>query len=128
MPSSRPTSAAWLAPLVFIALYIALDRLWGVPIWVAVAYLVLSAISFGQYAADKRAAQQNRWRIPESTLQLVSLLGGWPGSIAAQQVLRHKTRKTSFLVTFWGMVVLNVVVFVGAVAVLRGNVLETFGL
>jgi len=128
MPSPRPTSAVWLAPLGFIGLYIALDRVWGIPLWVAGGYIVLSAISFGQYAVDKRAARQNRWRIPESTLQVTSLLGGWPGSIAAQQVLRHKTLKRSFLTTFWATVVLNVVVFVGAVAVLRGNVIETLGL
>lgn len=101
-----------------------LDGVWGVPIWVAGVYLALSVISFGQYAADKRAAQRNSWRIPESTLQFTSAVGGWPGSIVAQQILRHKTRKASFLGTFWLMVALNVVVFVGAVTVLRGNLIE----
>ena len=93
-------------------------------IWLAVGYLVLSVVSFGQYAADKRAAQQNRWRIPESALQLVSLLGGWPGSLVAQRLLRHKTRKTRFLAVFWVMVVLNVLVLIGVLVVTRGNLLE----
>ena len=101
---------------------------WLAVLAVALVYLVLSVVSFVQYAVDKRAARQNARRLPESSLQLVSLLGGWPGSIAAQQLLRHKTRKRSFLVTFWGAVILNVLVFVGILAVIRGNVLETLGL
>jgi uncharacterized membrane protein YsdA (DUF1294 family) len=40
------------------------------------------------------------------------LVGGWPGAIVAQQMLRHKTSKVSFRVAFWLTVLVNVGVFV----------------
>ncbi|WP_024868176.1 DUF1294 domain-containing protein [Pseudoxanthomonas suwonensis] len=64
---------------------------------------------------DKHAARHGRWRIPESTLHLLELLGGWPGAAAAQQVLRHKTRKLSYRVGFWLAVLANAAVFWGRV-------------
>ncbi|MFP5341147.1 MAG: DUF1294 domain-containing protein, partial [Gammaproteobacteria bacterium] len=35
------------------------------------------------------------------------LAGGWPGALVAQQVFRHKTRKLSYQLTFWLIVVLH---------------------
>jgi uncharacterized membrane protein YsdA (DUF1294 family) len=46
-------------------------------------------------------------------LLLLGLLCGWPGAVLAQKMLRHKTAKTSFQITFWATVVLNVAGFVG---------------
>src|SRR3546814_20396935 len=53
------------------------------------------------YWLDKEAAQGGARRIPESTLHLVDLLGGWPGALIAQQQFRHKTVKASFQFAFW---------------------------
>jgi uncharacterized membrane protein YsdA (DUF1294 family) len=50
--------------------------------------------------------------VPESTLILLGLAGGWPGAIIAQQVLRHKSNKKDFRSAFWASVVLNVLAFV----------------
>ena len=60
------------------------------------------------FTVDKRAARKDRWRVPEAHLHLLSLLGGWPGAILAQQKLRHKTVKRSFRFVFWITVILNV--------------------
>ena len=79
----------------------------NVPLPVLVACLVFSAASYIAYAIDKSAAQNQRWRTPESTLHLLALAGGWPGALVAQQVLRHKTKKASFRMVFWLTVVLN---------------------
>ena len=70
-------------------------------------YLVASFIAFFAYAFDKSAALNNRWRTQESTLHLFALLGGWPGALVAQRLLRHKSKKTSFLAVFWSTVILN---------------------
>jgi uncharacterized membrane protein YsdA (DUF1294 family) len=43
--------------------------------------------------------------VPERTLHLLALLGGWPGAILGQRHFRHKTRKVSFLFAFWAVVV-----------------------
>jgi uncharacterized membrane protein YsdA (DUF1294 family) len=46
--------------------------------------------------------------VPESTLHLMELLGGWPGALAGQRVFRHKSRKRSYRITLWLIVVLHV--------------------
>lgn len=71
--------------------------------------VALSATAFLVYGADKRAAKQGRWRTRESVLHAISLLGGWPGALAAQKYFRHKTCKTSFQIGFWITVVANIV-------------------
>lgn len=93
---------------LFVAALIAMAWLGRMP-WVVLAvYGVMSAVTYVAYQLDKRAAQEGRWRTPESTLQGLALLCGWPGAWLAQGVLRHKSSKTSFLATFRVMVVCNV--------------------
>ncbi len=75
-------------------------------------YLIASPLTFIMYATDKSAAKTGAWRTPESTLHLLSLVGGWPGAIVAQQTLRHKSSKASFRTVFWITVVLNCGVFI----------------
>lgn len=38
---------------------------------------------------------------------MFELLGGWPGALIAQQKFRHKTRKVSFQVVFWAIVLVH---------------------
>ena len=78
----------------------------------AVIYLLASLFSFVQYWIDKRRAQENERRIPESSLHLVEFLGGWPGAFLAQKVLRHKTRKFSYQLSYWLIVLLHLIVWV----------------
>ncbi len=83
----------------------ALWRQW--PMWLPGAYVALSMVTFLSYWHDKSAAQHGRRRTPESTLQGLALLGGWPGALLAQSLLRHKNRKTPFQAVFWAAVALN---------------------
>jgi uncharacterized membrane protein YsdA (DUF1294 family)/cold shock CspA family protein len=69
--------------------------------------LVASAIAFCVYGLDKSSASNGGWRIPEGTLHLLGLMGGWPGALVAQKLLRHKSKKQSFQVVFWATVFLN---------------------
>jgi uncharacterized membrane protein YsdA (DUF1294 family) len=71
-----------------------------------------SLLTFLVYAFDKSAAVSGRWRTAEQTLHLFGLIGGWPGALLAQQLLRHKTSKQSFISVFWFTVILNVCAFV----------------
>ena len=43
--------------------------------WIAV-YFIMSLFTFLIYAWDKKAAQNGNWRIKESTLHLLSFIGG----------------------------------------------------
>ncbi len=83
-----------------------------------VSTLAMSLLSYALYATDKRAAQQSRWRVPERTLHLLALLGGWPGALLAQRRLRHKTAKPRFLLMFW-LTALGHVAAVAALLALR---------
>jgi uncharacterized membrane protein YsdA (DUF1294 family)/cold shock CspA family protein len=74
--------------------------------WLAL-YYVGSLITYGVYAHDKTAARNAGRRTPELTLHLMSLVGGWPGALIAQVLLRHKTRKSSFLLGYWFTVIVN---------------------
>jgi uncharacterized membrane protein YsdA (DUF1294 family)/cold shock CspA family protein len=78
-----------------------------VPTIVALAYGAMSVLAILLYGVDKSAAVNNRWRIQESTLQFVGLVGGWPGALFAQDVFRHKSKKAGFQSVFWVTVVFN---------------------
>lgn len=79
-----------------------------VPIYVLWLYLGMSVITVMVYGKDKRAAKKEAQRTPESTLHMLSLLGGWPGALFAQQLFRHKTSKRSFRIEFWFTLALNI--------------------
>jgi len=82
------------------------------PPLIFVLYIVVSLLTFVIYAIDKSAARKGAWRTQESTLHLLSLAGGWPGALVAQQKLRHKSQKQSFRSVFWITVLLNCGAFV----------------
>ncbi len=83
-----------------------------IPVLILALYLVASLLTFFVYAMDKSAAQKGAWRTNESILHLLSLTGGWPGALIAQQKLRHKSQKQSFRFVFWCTVLLNSSVFI----------------
>jgi uncharacterized membrane protein YsdA (DUF1294 family) len=98
-------------PLLFVAVFSAAlavaFALKKVPLYVIAAYAVISLFTFISYWLDKRKAQAGLWRIPEANLQLLSLIGGWPGALLAQSYLRHKSKKRAFLTVFWLTVLVN---------------------
>ena len=102
-----------LKALIFVLLCAA-PGLGSVLVWLRgetliplVAYGVVSVIAFFLYWSDKRKARTDGRRTPENILHAVELAGGWPGALIAQQVFRHKTRKVSYQVLFWVIVLLH---------------------
>lgn len=114
-----------LVILIFITEFIVLSLLWKLPLWVAALYGGISVACFLLYAEDKSKAQKGRWRVAESSMQIISLIGGWPGAIVAQQVLRHKTRKRGFQFVFWTAVVLNMAALAILTIILGGANIAT---
>ena len=107
---SAPPGRSNIPPLFavcFLAFVVGAVIAGRLPVVVLALYLVASLVAFFAYAFDKSAALRNQWRTQESTLHLFALLGGWPGALAAQRLLRHKSAKASFQATFWVTVVLN---------------------
>lgn len=73
-----------------------LGRMW---LWAVIAWYGLASLAaFAVFAWDKAMAASGARRIPERTLHAMSLAGGWPGSILAMVLLRHKVRKPGFVV------------------------------
>lgn len=61
------------------------------------AYLILNGIVFLIYGVDKYKAVHNKWRIPETTLLVIAVIGVI-GAFAGMHVFHHKTRKPKFYV------------------------------
>jgi uncharacterized membrane protein YsdA (DUF1294 family) len=76
---------------------------------------VMSLVTFAAFGFDKRRAAAGGRRVPERTLLVLALVGGWPGAVLARRRFRHKTRKGSFVIAFWVVVALHVAL-VGAIA------------
>lgn len=63
-----------------------------------VSYLIIiNLIGFVIMGIDKLKAKKRAWRIPESTLFVVALIGGSLGTTIGMHVFRHKTRHWYFL-------------------------------
>ena len=80
--------------------------------------VILSVITFFVYRHDKQVSIVNlnrtdsgyQGRIPEDRLQLLAVVGGWPGGLLARIHYKHKTTKLSFVRIFWVMVILHFIV------------------
>lgn len=91
-----------------------------IPILIVAGVLVVwNIITFSLYAADKRKAKNNEWRIKEATLFMVAFLMGGIGSMLGMSLLRHKTKHMSFRILIPLAVVLNIAVIVGVVLLLN---------
>ena len=82
-------------------------------------HAVVSVVTFAVYACDKHRAGSGGRRIPERTLHVLALFGGWPGAFLGQQILRHKTRKLPFQIVYWITVAIHAGVW--AVFLFRGS-------
>ena len=58
--------------------------------------LIVNAVSFSVMLYDKFLAKNNLWRIPESTLMSIAIIGGSVGVLLGMYTARHKTRYLKF--------------------------------
>lgn len=59
-------------------------------------FVVMNLLGLSAMAMDKIRAMERRFRIPESVLLLLAILGGSIGSIIGMFLFRHKKRKLKF--------------------------------
>ncbi|MDY7533499.1 DUF1294 domain-containing protein [Pseudomonas sp. Bout1] len=127
MNIQHPRFKALVFALLCAAPLFGAGLLWyrGVSLIPLVAYGGVSVVAFLLYWSDKRKAREDSWRTPENVLHAVELAGGWPGALLAQQVFRHKTRKVSYQVVFWLIVLLHQVFWIDQLF-LGGTLLSIF--
>jgi len=74
-------------------------------------YLIaINLISFLTMYIDKKKAKWGKWRVKESTLFTLALIGGSIGSIAGMHLFRHKTKKTRFVIGFPAVLIIQIIV------------------
>ena len=69
---------------------------------------VVNVVGFILPAVDKRRAKKDRWRIRESTLFLVSVLGGSVAMYISMGLFHHKTKHKRFMIGIPVIIVLQV--------------------
>ncbi|MBS6627480.1 MAG: DUF1294 domain-containing protein [Clostridiales bacterium] len=61
-------------------------------------FCAVNALSAILTIADKSFAKRQKWRIRESTLILVAVLGGSPAEYIVMRIIHHKTRHKKFMI------------------------------
>lgn len=105
---TAPMSKAQIFSVVFLAIVTICVALFQSSYWILIGYISLSIVTFAVYAHDKSAAQKQVWRTKEANLHLLGLLGGWPGALWAQKILRHKSQKQPFKTLLWLTIMINI--------------------
>ncbi len=74
--------------------------------------VVINFISFIMMGLDKYKAKKRAWRIPESTLFVLALIGGSVGSIAGMHLFHHKTRHWYFLYGMPAILIIQILIVI----------------
>ena len=78
--------------------------------------VVINFISFIMMGLDKYKAKKRAWRIPESTLFVLALIGGSIGSIAGMHLFHHKTRHWYFLYGMPAILIIQILLVIALAA------------
>lgn len=78
-----------------------------------VIYLILiNFIAFLSMYIDKKKAIKGKWRIKESTLLMLALVGGSVGAIIGMYAFHHKTQKLRFFLGIPIIIVLQILIVI----------------
>ena len=79
-------------------------------------YACASALAFLLFGIDKLRAKRRAWRIRESVLLGITLLGGSAGALLGMSLFRHKTRHWYF----WAVVLLSLALHAWLLSLAKG--------
>lgn len=82
---------------------------------IAAYLLIMNIIGFALMGIDKRRAVKRLWRISESTLFVVAIIGGSLGSIIGMRVFHHKTKHWYFVYGMPAILIIEVLAVVAFV-------------
>lgn len=79
---------------------------------IVVYFIAVNLISFTTMGVDKSKARKRSWRIPESTLFVLALIGGSIGSIAGMHLFHHKTKHRYFLYGMPAILIIQILIVI----------------
>lgn len=82
---------------------------------IVIYIIAVNIISFIVMGMDKRRAQKRVWRIPESTLFVLAIIGGSIGSILGMHLFHHKTRHWYFLYGMPAILIVQILLVVALI-------------
>jgi len=74
--------------------------------------LIINVLGFLAMGLDKWKAKKGRWRIPEDSLLMFTILGGGIGTITGIYTFRHKTKKLKFTIGMPLILILEILLFI----------------
>ncbi len=79
------------------------------PRFIILTYLLaVNLITIAIFAFDKSRSRGDGRRIPEKTLLLFALIGGTPAALYAMNLFRHKTKKYSFQIPLYLIMLIQI--------------------
>jgi uncharacterized membrane protein YsdA (DUF1294 family) len=61
-------------------------------------FILINLAAIFATASDKHRAVKHKWRIPESTLLILSALGGSVAMLVTMRLIHHKTKHKKFMI------------------------------
>ncbi len=69
------------------------------PEFLLVYAIIINALAFFMFKADKQRAKKGSWRISEKCLLTLAFAGGSLGALLGMKLFRHKIRKPLFYIS-----------------------------
>ncbi|MBC7640762.1 MAG: DUF1294 domain-containing protein [Flavobacterium sp.] len=79
---------------------------------ILIYFFAINIVGFFLIWYDKNQSKNNQYRVSEKTLLTIVAFGGIAGSSLGMFFFRHKTSKTSYLLKFFGIIIVQVLIFV----------------
>lgn len=70
----------------------------------------MNIVTFVTFWIDKNLSKHNQSRVSESTLVLMSAIGGAAGGLAAMYLFRHKTRHAKFFLGLPALLLIHMII------------------
>ena len=100
-------AAFWLV-LLAVA-YLCLDPV-VVAVWVGSFLVAVNFVTFIFIGYDKSIVRRPVYRVPESVLLWLAFFGGSPAAGLAQLLFRHKTRKHTFQLAYFAILIAHIAI------------------
>lgn len=73
--------------------------------------IIINIITFLAMWLDKTKAKKGKWRISETTLLILGILGGSIGGMIGMYTFRHKTKKKRFTIGMPAILIIEIIIY-----------------